>query len=115
MLLRMTVITGFNVITSVVLTPFALPVMVTLVDLVTAEETALKLLEVAPAAIVTDDGTCREGLLLVSVTLVEDSKAPLKDTVHALDCDPVSVCVPHEIPLNAGVVELPPELLPTLR
>ena len=105
-------------ITSVLVTPPALPVIVTLVVLATADETTLKLPEVAPAAMVTVDGTCRAELLLVSVTLVALLAAPLNDAVQALDSDPVSDCVPQVIALNAGVAELlpePPEFVPPAR
>ena len=86
-LLRLTalVVCGYNVITSVLVTPSALPVMVTLVVLATADETALKLPEVAPAAIVTDEGICRAELLLLSDTLVALLAAPLSVAEQVFD------------------------------
>ena len=79
------VVGGFSVSTSVLVTPPALPVMVTLVALLTAEATALKLPELAPATIVTPDGTCRAALLLLSVTFMALLAALLRLIVHALD------------------------------
>ena len=107
MLLRLAavvVVGGFSVSTSVLVTPPALPVMVTLVALLTAEATALKLPELAPATIVTADGTCSAALLLVKVTLVALLAASLRDAVHVLDSDPVSDCVPHTMLLRLAAV-----------
>lgn len=87
MLLRLAVVlivSGCSVITSVLLTPFALPVMVTLVVLLTAEEVALKLPKVAPAAIVTAEGTCKAELLLVKVTFIALLVLELSEAVQAL-------------------------------
>jgi len=62
---------GYSVITSVLITLPAFPVIVTLTDLLTAAETALNPTLEAPAATVTEAGTFRAALLLVSATLVE--------------------------------------------
>jgi hypothetical protein len=44
----------------------------------TADETALKPVDVAPASTVTDAGTCRAALLLFKLTSVALLAAPLK-------------------------------------
>ncbi|WP_348260868.1 hypothetical protein P8935_13755 [Telmatobacter sp. DSM 110680] len=62
---------GYNVITSVLITPPAFPVSVTFTDLLTAAETALNPTLEAPVAIRTEAGTCSEALLLVSEIFVE--------------------------------------------
>jgi len=80
-----TVVSGYNVIASVLVTPSATPVIVTLVVLLTAVETASKLPDADPAAIVTVDGTWRAELLLDSATLVALLADPFKDTVQLFD------------------------------
>jgi hypothetical protein len=96
---------GSSVITSVVVTLPAFPVIVTLTDWLTALETALKPILSAPAATTTVAGTVNAALLLDSDTVVELVAASLKYTEHAWVVGPVNVCVPHEIMLNvaAGV------------
>lgn len=88
MLLRLTVLvvaSGYNVITSVLVTPDALPVIVTRTCFVTADETTSKPVDVAPAATVTADGTFNAELLLVKLTFVEPLAAALRYTEHAFD------------------------------
>lgn len=88
-LLRVTgfvvVVSGYNVITSVFVTPSDLPVMVTLTVFATGVETASNPVEVAPAAIVTADGTCSAELLLVKLTFVGFFVASLRLTEQVFD------------------------------
>lgn len=72
-------------ITSVFVTPSAFPVIVTDVDLLTVEETALNPVVDAPDATTTDAGTCSAALLLVRDTVVGLTAVPLRDTEHAFD------------------------------
>jgi hypothetical protein len=60
----------------------------------------------APAATTTEAGTFSAALLLVSVTVVELVAAELRFTEHAIDCAPVSDCVPQEMALSARALEL---------
>jgi hypothetical protein len=95
---------GFSVITSVFVTLPSCPEMVTLTDWLTALETALNPVEVAPVGTTTVAGTVSAALLLVRVTVVGLLAAALRDTVHASDCAPVSDVVPHEIVFRVGAV-----------
>ena len=76
---------GYNVITSVFDTLPSCPEIVTLTDLLTALETALNPVVVAPDATTTVDGTLSATLLLVSVTVVGLVAAALRYTEHAID------------------------------
>ena len=76
---------GYSVITSVFDTLPSCPAMVTLTDLLTALEVALKPALAAPDAITTVDGTLKAALLLVSVTVVGLVAAALRDTVQGID------------------------------
>ena len=76
---------GYNVITLVFVTLPSCPAMVTLTDWLTALETAVNPVEVAPAATTTVAGTLSAALLLVRVTVVGLVAAALRDTVHAFD------------------------------
>ena len=70
----------------------------------TANAFALKLAEVEPAAIVTEDGTCNTVLLLERVTTVALTAAELRYTAQASVDGGTSVCVPHASLLSAGTV-----------
>lgn len=89
-------------ITSVFVTPPPSPVIVTVVDLLTAEDTALNPVVEAPAATTTVDGTFNAALLLVKDTDIGLLAAALSDTEQAFVVAPVIVCVPHEIALNVA-------------
>jgi len=60
-----------------------------------------------PAGTITDVGTVRAMLLLLSDTTVPLVAAALKYTEHVFVVGPVSVCVPHDTIFKLDVVEVP--------
>ena len=65
-------------------------------DVATAEIEIVKLTEIAPEGMVTDDGTATAALLLDRATLTPESGAgPVSDTVQLSDVDPKIVAFAH--------------------
>jgi hypothetical protein len=100
---------------AVLLTPSADPVIVTVTDWFTEEESTLNPAEFAPLWTCTDAGTCKALLLLLRDTETGLVAAAVKITEHDLDCEPTRDCVPQEIcdnvaPALEGVPER--ELVP---
>ena len=88
------------------LTSPKVPVIVTVMDWLTAEVTALNPVVCAPSETVTAEGTANAELLLFKRTTVGVVADALKYTEHPFVCGPVRDCVPHETwASSAAVVE----------
>jgi hypothetical protein len=93
---------AFNCRAKVWETPSAFAVSVAVCAVETAEEVAVKLALVAPAATVTDAGTVTAELLLAKATVNPPAAAAFRVTVQASVCAPVMEEVAQETAVSTG-------------